>query len=245
MSSSAESPPAGWYPDPAGSGGQRYWDGGNWSQVTRPSNAAPADYVPQEDQAASQSSLDQAHTTQRTESGQARWAPTSSELGMARQPVLAGFWWRVLAAILDSLILVIPMGLLMLVILPGPVDEVLQYFNDTMNASLNAGALPAEPAGAIASINLFSAVVVFLYRTVFVALKGGTLGKLILGLRVLRVDAAVGTTPPWGTSALRAAAAGLLGWIALIGLLDVLVMLFTPKKQTLHDIVARTIVYKK
>lgn len=25
-------PPAGWYPDPAGSGGYRYWDGTQWSE---------------------------------------------------------------------------------------------------------------------------------------------------------------------------------------------------------------------
>ncbi|HET6914610.1 MAG TPA: DUF2510 domain-containing protein [Acidimicrobiales bacterium] len=25
-------PPAGWYPDPAGSHGQRYWDGGRWTE---------------------------------------------------------------------------------------------------------------------------------------------------------------------------------------------------------------------
>lgn len=32
--------PAGWYPDPAGSPLQRWWDGSNWSQTTQPAPAA-------------------------------------------------------------------------------------------------------------------------------------------------------------------------------------------------------------
>lgn len=31
-------PSPGWYPDPSGNGGQRYWDGGNWAPATAPQN---------------------------------------------------------------------------------------------------------------------------------------------------------------------------------------------------------------
>jgi hypothetical protein len=34
-------PPAGWYPDPAGPNSQRWWDGVQWSQQTRPIVVAP------------------------------------------------------------------------------------------------------------------------------------------------------------------------------------------------------------
>lgn len=34
---------AGWYPDPDGTGGQRYFDGTNWGPVAPPSAGAPAD----------------------------------------------------------------------------------------------------------------------------------------------------------------------------------------------------------
>lgn len=245
MSFSAESPPAGWYPDPAGSGGQRYWDGGSWSQVTRPSNTRPGDYVPQEGQAAAYSPHGQSQTTQGIAPAHTTFGQTQGGYGTTRQPVLAGFWWRVLAALLDSLILAIPMGLLAFLLLPGPIAELSQYFDDSFNAGLTDGILPQEPTGALTSITLLMTVLMFVYRTVMVARKGATLGKLMLGMRVLKVDAAPGTNPSWSVSALRAAAAGVLGQIPVVNIIDPLVMLFTGRKQTIHDMLARTIVYKK
>ena len=245
MSFSAESPPAGWYPDPAGSGGQRYWDGSSWSQVTRPANTSPGDYVPQEEQAAAYSPYGQSQTSESIAPGQASWGQAQRGYGTTRQPVLAGFWWRVLAAILDSLITSIPFGLVVFLLLPGPIAEISQFFDDSLNAGLTDGILPQQPTAALTSITLLMAVLMFVYRTVMVALRGATLGKLILGMRVLQVNAAPGTNPSWGVSALRAAAAGVLGQIPVVNIINPLVMLFTARKQTLHDMLARTIVYKK
>lgn len=36
MSDNASSPPSGWYPDPAGGVGLRYWDGATWTERTEP-----------------------------------------------------------------------------------------------------------------------------------------------------------------------------------------------------------------
>jgi hypothetical protein len=33
------SPPAGWYPNPGPEGGQRYWDGGQWTEHHAPGQA--------------------------------------------------------------------------------------------------------------------------------------------------------------------------------------------------------------
>ena len=35
--------PAGWYPDPDGSGGQRYWDGSEWTEHRAPATPEPAE----------------------------------------------------------------------------------------------------------------------------------------------------------------------------------------------------------
>ena len=48
---STNSPPAGWYPDPSGAHGTRWWDGQRWSEHTQPppptyGGAAPAYGVP-------------------------------------------------------------------------------------------------------------------------------------------------------------------------------------------------------
>lgn len=39
---SNQGPPAGWYPDPAGSEAWRWWDGSTWTETLRPYLAAPA-----------------------------------------------------------------------------------------------------------------------------------------------------------------------------------------------------------
>ncbi len=44
MSTNTPLPPAGWYSDPRGGGGQRWWNGVEWSTETRPAPAAPAGY---------------------------------------------------------------------------------------------------------------------------------------------------------------------------------------------------------
>jgi hypothetical protein len=46
MGSRVSTPAAGWYPDPGGSGRQRYWDGTAWTQHLRPPEAAAAADVP-------------------------------------------------------------------------------------------------------------------------------------------------------------------------------------------------------
>lgn len=39
-STASAAPPAGWYPDPAGSGGQRWWDGSKWTETVQPGPVA-------------------------------------------------------------------------------------------------------------------------------------------------------------------------------------------------------------
>jgi hypothetical protein len=98
-------PPAGWYPDPAGSGGDRYWDGSAWTAHTRPystrlaevsgsPSAGPHDRQPVWD-------------TQRVAEGRIR-----------RGLRLVGLSWRVVAAEPAMLGLVL-LGLIGFVVLSG------------------------------------------------------------------------------------------------------------------------------
>jgi hypothetical protein len=59
------STPAGWYPDPDGSGGQRYWDGTVWTEHRAPAVATPepAGEIPPSEQATSVVSLPDQPTT--------------------------------------------------------------------------------------------------------------------------------------------------------------------------------------
>lgn len=165
---------------------------------------------------------------------------------MVRTPVLAGFWWRVLAAILDSLLVSIPFGLIVSLVARGPIAELTMWWEDAFTRALQGDPTqPPLPQGALFAITALVVVLWIIYRTVMVALRGGTLGQLITGLRVVPDGSPSDTIPGWGTSSLRAIVAVILQQLPLVGLIDVLVMLFTAKKQTVHDMIARTVVIKK
>ncbi|HAY67411.1 MAG: RDD family protein [Acidimicrobiaceae bacterium] len=86
----------------------------------------------------------------------------------------------------------------------------------------------------------------FAYEAAMVALKGGSLGKLILGLAVVREDS--GLTPPGWEPAIMRWIPGLAGNVPVIGPLISLVVfvlsliwLFNdPKRQTVYDRIAKT-----
>ncbi len=46
MNQPPESPTPGWYPDPAGTGQQRYWDGTDWGPVAPPPSSPPPPVAP-------------------------------------------------------------------------------------------------------------------------------------------------------------------------------------------------------
>lgn len=231
MSFSADLPPAGWYPDPAGSGGERYWDGGTWSQVTRPAGGMAPAYAPQ-----------------------GQYTPYSAQ-GQQQGPgpmmgrgVLAGFWWRVLATILDNLILLVPLSMVQRLVAGDAIDGVSFWLTDWALAMTEGVVPPPLPEGLLSPLYLYvfvSMVLLIAYRTVMVVRKGGTLGQLVAGLRVVPEGSAMDTTISWRTSGVRAVAAVVFAQLPILNLVDPLAMLFSAKKQTLHDRVARTVVIKK
>jgi uncharacterized RDD family membrane protein YckC len=85
-----------------------------------------------------------------------------------------------------------------------------------------------------------------IYHTSLIALRGATLGKLAVGVRVRPWDA--DRRPTWGQAALRWAGRDVGALIPLIGLfyllMDSLWLLWDDRRQCLHDKVPSTCVIR-
>ncbi|MFS2292826.1 MAG: RDD family protein [Actinomadura sp.] len=93
------------------------------------------------------------------------------------------------------------------------------------------------------SSNAIGVVLGFFYYWLMHARWGQTLGKKLLGIRVVREDdgQAITTGQAAGRSAFYSVLGGICG---CIGLINVLWILWDPRKQALHCKVARTVVAK-
>ena len=173
--------------------------------------------------------------------------------------VLAQWWRRLLARILDSVITSV-MAVIVAIPWLGPLFTAVSDFIDASVAAAEAGgAMPDQNAyinellAASLPITIVSLVVGLLYETVFLVWRGATPGKMALGTVVRRVGgpgkltvvdaikrqliglatAVVGVVP----------VVGLLG--SIVSILDPAWLLWDPKRQTLHDKVADTVVVLK
>ncbi|GAA1570221.1 hypothetical protein GCM10009804_28360 [Kribbella hippodromi] len=172
--------------------------------------------------------------------------------------LLSGWWRRVFARIIDSIIVGI-IGLPLTGYFYYHYSQVLlDYFRDTLD-SAEAGnpatttTLPPEVYKWMVPAVLIGFVVSFVYEYLFVTKKGATPGKMALGIAVRLRD--VPGNPPGSAVAKRYGfqiALSVLGLIPLIGtltgfaaLLDYLWPLWDDKKQALHDKVAATNVVRK
>jgi uncharacterized RDD family membrane protein YckC len=260
--------PAGWYPDPDPQGPsnrQRYWDGGQWTEHVHdpqpvqpqvqppayPGSATPAEpgAAPDAYPQASPQAYPQAYP-----GGPSSYAPASAGATTPDGVPLSGWWWRVLAAILDAFIQLPLYALAAIPVVVWQWDELSTWFSDLSDAIENNTPDPPDPAlvdpstlpGLLLVVSLIVAST--LYSALFLRWKNATPGKLIVGLRVRRRE-----TPgrlPWSTIVTRVGfitGLSLLGQIPIIGLvfllttlLDYLWPLWDSKKQALHDKVAGT-----
>ena len=168
-------------------------------------------------------------------------------------PAYAGFWIRVLASIIDSIVLVpfyIPLAIRM-------VDR-MNITSSTSFSSMDFGRMSGDLIGWALALQL----VRYLYEFLMIGQWNATVGKFALGIRVRQTDGSPATwreaalrpessrikiAVEWAESALRPVlelVIGVLG-ISLATLLDDLWMLWDKQKQTLHDNVAGTIVVAK
>jgi uncharacterized RDD family membrane protein YckC len=97
---------------------------------------------------------------------------------------------------------------------------------------------------------LLGSVAALAYEIVFIAVKGATPGKMVMGIEVIRMD---GTTPPGWSTSVRRIVLDLVGFIPGIGFLISAVLtvisfvyLFTDdRRRTLDDRVAETYVVNR
>lgn len=153
--------------------------------------------------------------------------------GAAAAPAYAGFWRRCAAMILDSIVLQLASLPLVLVVFgSGPGLEVLRD-EDLPSAELMA---------LLVQLLQRQALLVLVHWLYFALLESSprqaTVGKMALGLRVTDV---AGRRLSFLRATGRFAAKMLSSLTLLIGYL---VMLFTERRQTLHDLVAGTVVVR-
>jgi uncharacterized RDD family membrane protein YckC len=221
------SAPAGWYPDPDGSGGQRYWTGSVWTEHRLPP-PPPQYYPPQYHPYGS--------------FGPPSWKGAQIGRPAEGPGALAHPGRRLGARALDWLLLlpvfVVLLVIALLIAAPhfGPIFPTFNA-NDSNTQVATPGILWVYLT--VAACAFATGLAMVAYETVATAKFGRTLGKAWLHIRPVRID---GATLGWGRSFGRAA----IGWVAAflgwIGLLDPLWCLWDDKRQCVHDKVADSIV---
>ncbi|MGA3186519.1 MAG: RDD family protein [Bryobacteraceae bacterium] len=146
----------------------------------------------------------------------------------------AGFWIRFVALVIDSIILGVVSTIITL-----PLRLALGFSAVTVAQTQDpAAALAMLPAilGA-AGLSVFVTLVLGVaYEAYFVSKKGGTIGKLALGLQIIRLD---GSRLSAGQAAGRFFARWLSAIILYIGFI---MAAFDPEKRALHDRICNSLV---
>ena len=266
--------PAGWYDDPQDPTQQRYWDGGAWTDQRR-AQQGPGPYQgPQFGQPAQhgqvyggaqpvQPQYAQQQYAQQPGQGYPAYPQQQQQPGygypglrVASTPdgqPLSGWWRRVFARIIDSLIVGI-IGLPLTGYFYYQYFQVIWgYLEDTMDAATAGNtqprtSLPPEAYKWMIPALLIGMLVAFVYEYLFLTKKGATPGKKALGIAVRLRD--VPGLPPGQAVAKRYGfiiGLSVLGALPLIGtlfgflaLINYLWPLWDDKKQALHDKIART-----
>jgi uncharacterized RDD family membrane protein YckC len=268
--------PSGWYPDPVDAAQERYWDGWQWSRNTRPSERGPVPTPrppygsqpypsqPFPQQPYGQQPYGQQPYGQQPYGQQPYGQPYPQPYppGPSRQQLLtadgvpvSGWWWRVLAMLIDCLIVGTLAALLSSPIYVRMFNRFAEYVNEAIRAA-EAGLPPPpqpDPTTLIPITEQLITTAVLLivaaaYFLLFLRWKSATPGKLVCGLRVVPVDQGRFPGPlSWRTLVIRVAlwvvpTALVAFWIFL--LFDALFPLWQPKRQALHDLAAGTQVVK-
>ena len=245
--------PGGWYPDPLDVHRERYWDGWQWSRNTRDSEVPPAYRQPVPPTTAPYPGGYGGGPVApyAVHPGQ---APVSRQVTTADGVPLAGWWWRALAGLLDSLLVGVVTALATLPFYSALIDAFGTFWDSTVRAA-QTGAPPPQPpsfAGLMSGgdqllVMVLTFAIGMAYHLPFLRARGATLGMLACGLRVVPLDVGRFAGRLSWSSVLVRTLLWVLPWTMSLGILtvvDVLLPLWHPKRQTLHDLAARTQVVK-
>ncbi len=155
----------------------------------------------------------------------------------------AGFWLRFVAYIVDYIIIQIAQSIIIFPLLSIFGISFYSFNEDIDWEYMSEGeivALVATAIGAAGAAITIALLIQVLYYTFMEASKyQGTVGKLVLGLKVTDME---GNALDFPKAFIRNLAKILSGMILLIGYI---MAGFTDKKQALHDIVAGALVVRK
>jgi uncharacterized RDD family membrane protein YckC len=236
--------PGGWYPDPVNAAQERYWDGWQWSRNTRPrAGAASAGngqtYAP----------YPQPNVTRPVGYATARAGSVQATITADGVP-LASWWWRVLAVLIDNMIITAIVTVITFPVWRSLYAALISFFNAVLDAQRSGITPPTLNTTDLISgtsqliVTSVTLVVGILYHGGFLRWKSATPGKLICGLRVVPVDRGRDPGPlAWSSIGIRVAVwvlPSISAFLGLVTLVDVLFPLWNPKRQALHDIAAKT-----
>lgn len=140
----------------------------------------------------------------------------------------AGFWIRVVARLIDGITLGLAQAFIALL------------FFGTFGAQFLPSLMRSAPIGLRLSFHVLSYAIAIAYEALFLRYQGATLGKMALGLKVVRSN---GESLGWGVSVGRYFMYLISGIILGIGYIMVG---FDNEKRALHDRVCDTrVIYKR
>ena len=159
------------------------------------------------------------------------YAPIQATAG---QTTYAGFWIRVVARIVDAVLLGIPFAILFAIF---AVAGGLFASTSNSNSQSSNGTAAALFGGAFVLLYLLALAVTFGYWIYFWGKSGETIGMRLLHLRV--IDANTGASIGYGRATIRLLMTFVNTWACYIGWIWVA---FDPRKQGWHDKVANSVV---
>ncbi len=172
---------------------------------------------------------------------------------------LAGWWARLAAFIVDSILLGIITSLVTAPLLAPYSDAVTQWLDNILSGSdVDPATLLATYPTPLSVMGFWPALgatlapmgIWFVYFLLLTRVRGATVGKMMLGLKVVPVDRGRATEPVgWGACAVRALIWVLpqissltlaVSWLVFFRYIDGLWPVWDRRRQALHDKAART-----